>query len=145
MTPPRLDPLSVQAKLRLLVELIDDLDQIGDVDQARLVRERLTRRALERVLTQVVELASSIAGHIAASRLPIASATYRGSFTDAATLGVIEPDLAASLAAAAGMRNVLVHDYVRVDLALVADAVPMLRRDADAFVGQVSRWLREVS
>lgn len=143
MTPARLEPLSVQAKLRLLTELVADLDELGEVDEARLGRERLALRALERIITQVVEVASSACVHITASRVPVASTTYRGSFADAAAVGVIDEALAASLGAAAGMRNLLVHDYARVDLALVAAAVPHVRTDASAFIQQVSRWLAE--
>ena len=141
MTPPQLDPLSVQAKLRQLAVLLEDLDELGEVSEERLTGERLTLRAVERLITQVVEVASSTAGHIAASHLPVVSSTYRGSFADAASVGALSTELAASLGAAAGMRNLLVHHYAGVDLGLVASAVPLLRADAAAFVSQVSRWL----
>ena len=124
MTPPRIDKASIQAKLRLLVELVEDFDAVGDVDQTRLQDERLTRRAVERILTQAVDVAVSVTSHVAGQVLPLLSTTYRGSFDDAATVGLITAELAASMGAAAGMRNLLVHEYVRVDLALVAAAVP---------------------
>lgn len=141
MMPPLLDPISVQARLRRLADLVADLDEVGAVDQERLQRERLTLHALERIITQVVETASSAAAHIAASRSSAASTTYRGSFQDLADLGVVDERLAASLSAAAGMRNLLVHHYASVDLAIVAAAAPMLRRDAETFVRQVGTWL----
>jgi uncharacterized protein YutE (UPF0331/DUF86 family) len=141
VTPPRVDLLSVQAKLRLLHELIEDLDAVGEVDEARLRRERLTLRAVERILTQVVEITASIASHVAAASLQLPATSYRGAFQDAATVGLIDPALAASLSAAAGMRNVLVHEYVRTDLTLVAAAVPRARADCDEFIRQVSGWL----
>ena len=54
--------------------------------------------------------------------------------------GVIDPALASELAHAAGFRNVLVHQYTRVDDAIVLDA--LLRLDAfDRFVAGVSTWL----
>lgn len=143
MTPPRIDKASIQAKLRLLVELVEDLDAVGDVDQTRLQDERLTRRAVERILTQAVDVAVSVTSHVAGQILPLSSTTYRGSFDDAATVGLITAELAASMGAAAGMRNLLVHEYVRVDLALVAAAVPRARADVQQFVRQVSGWLVE--
>ena len=141
MTPSRFEPASVQAELRLLTELIDDLDVLGEVDEGRLRRERRALRALERLVTRVVEVASSAAGHIAASRLPVVASTYRGSFSDIHRLGVIDEELAVSLGVAAGMRDLLVNDCARVDLGLVAAAVPRLRGDAAAFVRQVSSRL----
>lgn len=143
MTPPLLDVPSVQAKLRRLSDLVADLDEVGAVDEQRLERERLTLHAVERIITQVVETASSAAAHVVASRASAPSTTYRATFADLAGLGIIDARLAAALGAAAGMRNLLVHHYASVDLVIVAAAVPMLRRDAEAFVGQVGRWLTE--
>lgn len=141
MTPPRVDALSVQAKLGLLRELLEDLDAVGDVDEVRLREDRLTRRAVERILTQVVEVSASVASHVAAAAVPLPASTYRGAFLDAAAAGLITDELARSLGSAVGMRNLLVHEYVRVDLALVAAAVPRACTDAQEFVRQVSRWL----
>ena len=138
--PSPLDPASVQAKLRRLSDLVTDLDEIGAVDQARLQRERLTLHALERIVTQVVETASSVAAHVAAFLTSAPSTTYRGTFTDLAGLGVVDERLATSLGEAAGMR-LLVHHYAGVDLAIVAAAAPMLRRDAEDFISQVGTWL----
>lgn len=76
MTPAMLDPASVQAKLRRLADLVADLDEVGAVGEERLQRERLTLHALERIITQVVETASSAAAHVAASRSSTASTTY---------------------------------------------------------------------
>ena len=44
-----------------------------------------------------------------------------------------------------GLRNVLVHEYARVDLARVAGAVPVAASDLAEFVRQVARWLSERS
>lgn len=141
MTPPRLDPLSVQAKLALIAELVEDLDAVGPVDGARLQEDRLLRRAVERMLTQVVDLATSVCSHVASSRLANPPTSYRGAFEAAAVLGLVDGELAASLQRAVGMRNLLVHEYARADLELVAGAVPRARADAAAFVRQVSSWL----
>lgn len=54
--------------------------------------------------------------------------------------GVIDDELARSLARAVGFRNVLVHRYVDVDDAVVVDALTRLA-DFDRFVTQVGRWL----
>lgn len=111
------------------------------MDEDRLRNERLTRRVVERILSQVVEITASVASHVAAGSLSLPATSYRGAFQDAAAVGLIDPALAASLGAAAGMRDVLVHEYVRTDLALVAAAIPQARADCEAFIREVSRWL----
>jgi uncharacterized protein YutE (UPF0331/DUF86 family) len=44
--------------------------------------------------------------------------------------------------AAVGRRSILVHEYTRVDLSIVAEAVPVAQRDLAEFVRQVARSLR---
>jgi uncharacterized protein YutE (UPF0331/DUF86 family) len=98
-------------------------------------------RAVERLLTQVVEVSASLCSHVASASGAAAATTYRGAFTEAAAVGLIDDELAARFRSAAGMRNLLVHEYVRVDLALVAAAVPRAREDARSFVREVGAWL----
>ena len=48
---------------------------------------------------------------------------------------------AARLAPSAGLRNVLVHEYAQVDLALVARGVELARQDYRSCVREVARSL----
>jgi len=135
------DTALVQERLRLLRDLLDDLDSIGDVTAERLERDRIVRHAVERIMTQLVDLSVSINGHIAAATLGRAPATYREAFGAAADAGAISRDLAEALAPSAGLRNILTHGYVRVDLGLVADAVPPARESFRRYVTEVAGFL----
>ena len=137
-------------RLGLMRELLADLDSVGEVDARRLRDDRLTRHAVERILTrhaveriltQLVDLAVSINSHVAASAGKTPS-SYRESFHAAAAAGLINVDLAQRLAPSAGLRNVLTHDYVDIDLGLVAGAVTASRRDYGEYVTAVARTLR---
>ena len=128
-------------RLGLMRELLADLDSVGEVDARRLRDDRLTRHAVERILTRLVDLAVSINSHVAASAGKTPS-SYRESFHAAAAAGLINVDLAQRLAPSAGLRNVLTHDYVNIDLGLVAGAVTAARRDYGEYVTAVARTLR---
>lgn len=141
MTPPAVDVALVQAKLHTVQELLDDLDAAGPVDVRRLTTDRMLRHAVERILTQLVELAAAVNGHLAVGRLGRGATTYRESFLLAAQAGAVPPDLAQRLAPSAGLRNVLVHEYAQVDLALVARGVELARTDYRAYVREVARSL----
>lgn len=141
MTPPAVDVALVQAKLHTVQELLDDLDAAGPVDVGRLTTDRMLRHAVERILTQLVELAAAVNGHLAVGRLGRGATTYRESFLLAAQAGAVPPDLAQRLAPSAGLRNVLVHEYAQVDLALVARGVELARTDYRAYVREVARSL----
>lgn len=141
MTPPLLDAAAVQVKLALMAALLDDLDGVGAVDAPVLERDRMLRHAVERVLTQLVDLAVSVNGHVAVAGGRAAPATYRESFAAAAATGALPAALADRLAPSAGLRNVLVHEYTAVDLGLVVRGVEVARTDYRAYVRAVAGWL----
>lgn len=142
MTPRELSPDTITAKLNLITNLLDVLDGIGDVGLDRIQDDPVLRLALERALTQLVELAASVNIHIAASKgSPKATATYRESFHAAALAGSIPEELAIRLAPSAGMRNLLVHGYADIDWQQVADSIPKFRADYREYVRQIGRWL----
>lgn len=68
--------------------------------------------------------------------------TYRESFIAAADAGFISAELAERLAPSAGLRNILTHEYVEVDLDLVAVAVQTATVDYRAYVGSVAQALQ---
>lgn len=69
--------------------------------------------------------------------------TPRRSFDAAADAGAIDDDLVGRLAPSTGLRNVLVHAYVDLDLDRVAAAVPFAIDGYGEYVRQVAGWLRE--
>lgn len=142
MTPSELDAAVVQARLRLMRDLLADLESIGSVTAADLHRDRILRHAVERILGQLVELAASINSHIAATTLDQAPADYRSSFDAAESVGVVPTELCQRLRRSVGLRNVLAHEYVRIDLGLVADAVPAAAQDYGDYVRLLARWLQ---
>lgn len=141
MSPRDLSSASISARLQLMHELLEDLDALGDVTEHSLSAERLGRRALERILTQLVDLAADINQHVVSSQTDRAPADYRSSFEAAADLGMFPHDLADALKPSVGLRNVLVHQYVNTDLAIVAGSVPVARDCYSAYVRAVAMWL----
>lgn len=53
MNPRDFSASVLLTRLELMRELLADLDQIGDVTEVELIERRITRRALERILTQL--------------------------------------------------------------------------------------------
>lgn len=141
MTPPTLDVAMVQARLRTMRELLDDLDAAVPVPASRLREDRMLRHAVERILTQLVELAVSVNGHLGVARLGTGAATYRESFDLAVRAGALPAELAARLQPSVGLRNVLVHEYAEVDLVLVARGVELALADYRAYIRAVATAL----
>lgn len=142
MSPREFDADVVQARLSLASGLLEDLRGLGAVTAGRLEHDRMLRHAIERILVQLVELSVSINSHVAVTLLGEAPDDYRSSFELVERAGAIHTDLADRLRRSVGLRNVLTHDYMRVDLAIVATAVGMAISDYGAYVRQVAGWLR---
>lgn len=145
MTPSELDAQTVHGKLRLMRELLDDIEPLVDISAERLAEDRLTRHAVERVLTQLVGLAVAINGHVAAARLGRSPSDYRESFELAAAVGAVSGELASHLAPSVGLWNVLTHEYASIDLRIVAESIPLAVKGYRDYVRQVAQFLRGAS
>lgn len=143
MTPPAFDPLVVQSRLALIGQLLGDLEQAGAVSAAALADDRMLRHAIERILSQIVELAVAVNSHVSATQLARAPQDYRSSFDLICAAGAIEAELARRLKPSVGLRKVLTHEYVEVDLRIVATAVGTARIDYGDYVRAVSSWLSQ--
>jgi uncharacterized protein YutE (UPF0331/DUF86 family) len=102
----------------------------------------LLRLAVERARTQAVDLVVAVCSHVLAAETTTVPTTYRDAVRRATEHGLITADLARSLVAAVGLRNILVHEYTRADLSIVAAAVPVAQRDLTDFVRQVANWMQ---
>jgi uncharacterized protein YutE (UPF0331/DUF86 family) len=140
VTPRSLDEPVLQAKLGLIGQLVDDLDAVA-VTPERLKDDRMVRYAVERILVQLVDLAVSINGHVAAVRIGRGPADYRESFALAARARAITADLAGQLSPSVGLRNVLTHEYVEVDPAVVAGSSDQASAGYREYVRQVAPYL----
>jgi uncharacterized protein YutE (UPF0331/DUF86 family) len=143
MTPPTFDTDVVARRLRLLREALDQLTALKDADVAKLTAEPLTRAAAERLIQVVVDLAIGVNSHIAVAALKEAPASGAASFELAARAGAIADELGKRLAPAAGLRNVLVHRYVDIDVQRVADAIGVVVDGFGDYVRQVAAFTRD--
>jgi uncharacterized protein YutE (UPF0331/DUF86 family) len=76
--------------------------------------------------------------------LGAAPATGRHSLLDAARAEAIDTALAERLAPSAGLRNVLVHQYTTIDLALVVEAVGAALEGFAEYVAQVAAFVADL-
>ncbi len=141
MTPRAFQPQLVQAKLRLLQRLLQELEGLGQLTRERLEAEAVVRLALERLLTQLVDVAASVNTHVATAVLDRAPASYHESFLLVARSDAIPGDLAERLAPSAGLRNRLVHQYDTIDLDVVAAAAEQALSDYGAYLRAVASFL----
>lgn len=145
MTPRRLDPSIIQARLSVVRELLDDLAEVNAQEELPLAENRMLRHGVERILTQLVELAAAINEHVVGARLQRVATSYRESFDLAEECGLIDKQLRDDLLPSVGMRNVLVHVYLEIDLRKIATAIPLALTSYRRYVQQAAEFVHRVS
>lgn len=128
----------VSRLLRALAERVRRLEAAGG--QAAGNRDALWLDAVKYVFVTAIEACVDVAQHIGASEKFPAPDSNAAALRALGERGVIDTELADSLARAVGFRNVLVHQYVDVDDQVVIDALGRLD-EFEQFVHQVSRWM----
>lgn len=145
MTPRRLDPSIVQARLSVMRGLLDDLAEVDAAGEPQLTENRMLRHGIERIFTQLVELAATINEHVAGARLQRVATSYRESFELAEGCGLIDKQLRDDLLPSVGMRNILVHEYLEIDLRKVVMAVPVTLNCYRRYVQQVAQFVSRLA
>lgn len=100
-----------------------------------------SQRAVERSLHLAVEVGLDLAEHLIADRRLPAPETAAGTFDILREAKLIEPELAAALARMARFRNLLVHDYIKLDAGKVFDIATNDVRDLERFSTVVERLI----
>lgn len=136
-----LDRALVRRKLGAIARNLADLTPIAELSLAEYQKDRLRRKAVERLLQEVVEAAVDVNLHVLRSLRTPLPGDYYTSFLEVGRHAVVPADLAARLAPAAGLRNRLVHEYDEIDDALVLRAVHDAQRDFGAYLAAVERYL----
>lgn len=137
------DPETTTRRLLTLNEALQHLAARGSVGADQLRADPTLRAAVERWLQVAIEACIDLAYHVIAERGWTPPDTSRGSFETLAAHGLISPDLATRLGMAAGMRNILVHEYAEADLDVIAAVVHEGLGDLHTFGAMVGELLQD--
>jgi uncharacterized protein YutE (UPF0331/DUF86 family) len=95
----------------------------------------------ERYLHLAMECVLDLGNHYIADAAMAAPETNQDTFTRLEGAGAIPPDLAARLRAWAGIRNILVHQYLDIDHGIAWNAIQNELGDLRAFADWATRQL----
>lgn len=100
--------------------------------------EVLVERYLERIIGRMID----INYHLITEAGQPPPRDYFESFTQLARIGVLPPAFATQIAASAGLRNRLVHEYDEVDPERVYAGLQAAVRDVPDYLRHVERYLK---
>jgi len=127
--------------LKLLNDYLSDLKNFSKVDFRTYTENKLIRRAVERTLHLSVEASLDIGQQIIALEGLTAPTDNKGVFTQLTDAGIIPAQLLPNLIRMAQFRNLIVHDYARIDDAAVYGILSRHLTDFDAFTQAVLDYL----
>jgi len=124
----------VNKRLAFIETCLEDLASARPEQLATDIRER---RFVEHTLQLAVHAALDVSSHIVSDERLGEPTTNRELFGLLASGGFLPLSLASALRDMAGFRNVLVHGYADVDLAVVRDVLAHRLDDLHAFVATI--------
>jgi uncharacterized protein YutE (UPF0331/DUF86 family) len=133
------DRLRVQRLLRAIADDVAVLAREAGADGERQA-DPLWLPGVKYTFVTAIEACVDVAQHICASEGWGPPSDNGDALVLLGRHGLLSPDLARALRKAVGFRNVLVHDYVRVDDEIVRDRLHDLS-DLEEFVRSVSAFL----
>ena len=114
----------LQRKLQKLQEYLGEMEAYSDLTWEDYQGNKQTRRAVERLIQLIVDVAVDINTHsVIDAGGPPPDNAY-DSFLKVAEMNFIPQDFAEEIAPSTGERNILVHDYEAIDDQVVFESIP---------------------
>ena len=132
----------------LILRKLTDLEQyVTQVEEFRGITAEeyridwKTQRIVERTLQMAIEACADVANHIIADRNLRMPSTYAEAFEVLAEAGILTAAQREAMVRMSGFRNLIVHEYARIDPAMVIRALRERLGDFGAFRAAILRIL----
>ena len=133
----------ILGKLHHLRESCTFLREVQPTPLARFREDRMLRLAVERALQEAIEACLDIARRVLLMSGQPLPDTNRELFSALAGLGILRGEGVQRFAEMAGFRNVLVHEYDRIDLRVVHQVLRHRLGDLEGFGRAILSLLEE--
>ena len=141
MTGLKHDNDVVERRLAHLLESVDVLKEFRLETLEQLVSDRRARWGLERGMQTCIQAVLDIAGYLAASSGRTVPDDYRSGIMLLAAAGILPHEFAARIAPMAGLRNILVNEYLEVDLEVLKSVLVEHLDNFVEFAAHIERYL----
>ncbi|MFQ5611926.1 MAG: DUF86 domain-containing protein [Anaerolineae bacterium] len=134
---------TVEARLAAIREYVVELEHFRQLTFEEFSSGSEYYWAVEHGLQLAAQAAMDVAVHILAADFNHRFENYKEAFEKLGEENVLPRDFAMRFALLAGFRNILVHDYLKVDLKLVYGFLQNNLDDLRAFTAYIVEYLRQ--
>lgn len=138
-----IDPELVTRKLAFIAGDLNELRAIAAKIPDQYLASLRDQLAAERLLERMIGRMIDINYHLIVETGHPPPTDYYESFIRLGTLEVLPPDFATRIAACAGLRNRLVHEYNEVDQARVYEALQAAVKDIPDYLRAVQQYVEK--
>ena len=131
----------IQARIEKIRESIARLRKFGTMSEDQFCEDDDSSKLAERHLEIAIQAAIDIGHHVIADMDLGLPQDYKDVFRILAKHNIISSHLGKKLESMTGMRNVLVHDYLQLDVHRIYAAIKNDLRDLDEFIAAILRLI----
>jgi len=133
-----LNAIGIRSKLADLRRYLEELESLKGITLEEYKTDSIRRYAIERLIELIIECAIDINGLLIVGLGGRPPGSYRSSFLELGTLGVLSEEFSSSLAPMARLRNMLAHEYETMNDEEIHASIPVV-------LSLFKRYLREIS
>jgi uncharacterized protein YutE (UPF0331/DUF86 family) len=135
----------VENRLKELDLVVSQLNKYRDLKPDAMKKDLEKRWVIERGLEAGAQLILEIADQILSNHFGNYSETYEGTLSGLFEKNVISEDLYRQIKGLGGLRNILVHQYVQVDLDIVFQGYHKSLKVFPLFAREIMNWMGELA
>ncbi|MBN2253916.1 MAG: DUF86 domain-containing protein [Kosmotogaceae bacterium] len=137
------DKTLILRKVAELSEYLDQIQEFRDISIKTYLSDWKTQRIVERTLQMMIEVCADIAGHIISDSAYRVPKTYSDAFRVLHENNILADKLSDKMERMAKFRNVVVHQYDKVDAEIVVGVLTRHLSDFDDYKDTILAFLRE--
>jgi len=134
----------IESRLKELDLVVAQLNKYRDLHPDTMKKDLEKRWVIERGLEAGAQLILEVADQILSNHFGSYSETYEGTLRGLFEKKVISEDLYQQIKGLGGLRNILVHQYVQVDLDIVFQGYCKSLRVFPVFAEEIIAWMDEL-
>ncbi len=133
----------VDMRLKELDTVVSQLNKYRNMKPDTMKQDLEKRWVIERGIEAGAQLILEIADHILSNQFGYYSETYEDSLKGLLEKGVISEELYSQIKGLGSLRNILVHQYVQIDLNIVFNSFHKSLKVFPLFTQEIMDWMDE--
>ena len=140
---PKSDAIKkIYLRLESLKEYLSILETLKDISLTELGKDVIKRGAIERYMQLAIESCIDIAELIISDQRLPAPSTSKDTIEILGKEKIIDEEFAKRFSKAASFRNILIHDYLKIDYKELLQNLKENLKDFDKFIQEILKFLK---